>query len=94
MRIFLDKDGLVSALKKVTGSAASVVEELCVYAVQLAHAEGEVAIRSFDQEMVVVIHETIGVAKPIVPLINMLESSQKVLTVLIVLEHGFLFIAA
>ena len=62
MRVLLDKDGLVSALEEVPCSVASVVEELSVYAVQLSHAEGEVSVRGFDQEMVMVVHEAVGVA--------------------------------
>jgi hypothetical protein len=39
-------------------------------------------------------HQAICVAKPIVPFNDMLERVQKVLTVGIVFEDGFLFVAA
>jgi hypothetical protein len=44
--------------------------------------------------MVVVGHETIGVAYPVVALIDVLNGVQEVLAVLIVFEDGLLFISA
>jgi len=62
MRVFLDNDRLVSALEEVPGSVASVVEELRVNTVHLAHAEGEVSVRGFDEEMIVVVHQAVCMA--------------------------------
>lgn len=62
MRVFLYNDRLVSALEKVPGSVAPVVEELSVNAIHLAHAESEVSIRGFDEEMIVVVHQAVGMA--------------------------------
>ena len=36
------------------------IEALRVDPVQLPHALGEIAVRGFDQEMIVVVHQTIG----------------------------------
>jgi len=44
--------------------------------------------------MVVVVHQTVCMAEPIIALVDMLEGPEEVLTVQIVLEHGFLFVAA
>jgi len=62
MRVFLDNDRLVSALEEVPGPVASVVEELSINAIRLAHAEGEVSVRGFDEEMIVVVHQAVGMA--------------------------------
>lgn len=78
----------------MSGSVASVVEELSIDTIQLAHTEGEIAIGGFDEEMIVVVHKTVSMAEPVIPLIDMLKRSEKVIAVVIVLEYGFLFIAA
>jgi hypothetical protein len=44
--------------------------------------------------MIVVVHHAVGVANPIVSLINVLECVQEVDAVLVVFENGLLFIAA
>jgi hypothetical protein len=62
MGVLLDDYGLVPALKEMPGSVASVIEELSVNTVQLAHAEGEVAVRGLDEKMVMIVHETVGMA--------------------------------
>ena len=62
MRILLDDDRFVSALEKMACSMAPVIEELGVNAVHLAHAEGEVSIRGFNEEMIVVVHQAVGMA--------------------------------
>jgi len=59
----------------------------------LAHANRTVAVGGFDQEMIVIAHEAVGVADPVVPLIHMLEGVQKIQPVLVVLEDGLLLVA-
>ena len=62
MRVFLDNNRLVSALEKMAGSMASVIEELSVDTVHLAHAKSEVPIRGLDEKMVMIVHEAVSVA--------------------------------
>jgi hypothetical protein len=62
MGVLLDDDGLVSALKEVSGSVTPVVEELRIDPVQLAHPESEVPVGGLDEKMVVVVHKAVGVA--------------------------------
>ena len=70
------------------------IKKLCIDPIQLSHTQGEVAIRRFDQEVIVVVHHAVGVANPIVSLINVLECVQEVFAVMVILEDGFLFVAA
>jgi predicted regulator of Ras-like GTPase activity (Roadblock/LC7/MglB family) len=44
--------------------------------------------------MIVVLHQAVGVADPMISLIDMLQHVQKVDAVLIVSENGLLFVAA
>ena len=94
MAVFLDKDAFEPALEKVAGSFMPFVKKLGIDAVKLSHAEGEVSVGRFDQEMVVVGHEAVGVAQPVITLVNMLKGVEKILAVLVVFEDSLLFVAA
>jgi hypothetical protein len=63
--LFLHQDGLVATLKDVTDPVMNLVEALGVDAIELAHAFDEVAIGSFDDQMVMVSHLTISVDGPV-----------------------------
>ena len=71
------------------------VEKLSIDAVQLlSHSEGKVPVRCLDQKMVMVCHEAVGMAHPVITFIDVLKGAEEVLVVLIVLEDGLLFVAA
>jgi hypothetical protein len=94
MAVFLDKDSFKSALEKVAVSFVPLVKELGVDAVKLSHSEGEVAVGCFDQKMIVVAHEAVSVAQPVVTLVDVLKGVKEVLAVLVVFEDRLLFVAA
>jgi hypothetical protein len=94
MAVLLDQNGFIPSLEKVSGPAMPFVEELGIHSVQLAHAYGQVAIRGFYEKMIMIGHETVSVTNPIVAFVDVLEGVQKALAVMIVLEDGFLFVAA
>ena len=78
---------LEPSLKDVTGFMVPSVIFLSIDAVQVAHADGQIGIGRFDHEVVVVIHEAIGVADPVVPLNNCAEDEKEYLPILIVAEY-------
>jgi hypothetical protein len=45
--------------------------------------------RCFDNEMVMVVHQAIGVAEPIIADSNALEGIEECLTVMIIAKYGF-----
>jgi hypothetical protein len=94
MAVFLEQDGLIPALEEVTAPIVPFIEELGVYTIQLAHAYGQVGVRGLDEKMVMIVHETVSVTNPVVSLVDVLESVQEVLAVMVILEDRFLFIAA
>ena len=94
MAVFLNEDRFVSALEQMTYPLMTLIEKLSIDAVQLPHPQRKIAIGCFDQEVIVVVHEAVGMTEPIIPLIDMLECVQEVDAVLVVFENGFLFIAA
>jgi len=93
MTVFLDENALVPSLEKMPRPVVVLIECLGIDPVQLPHAEREIPFRRFDEEMIVVVHETIGMADPVVPLVDMCEDSEKCFTVGIVLEDGLLFVS-
>jgi hypothetical protein len=94
MALFLNKDALEPALEKVAISFMPLVKKLRVDAIKLSHAEGEVAVGCFDQKMIVVGHETVGVAQPIITFVDVLKGVEEILAVLVIFEDGLLFVAA
>jgi hypothetical protein len=66
MAVFLDKNGLIPALKQMSGPPVPFVEELCVNAIQLPHSNRQIAIRSFNKEVIVVGHEAVSMTDPII----------------------------
>jgi len=93
MAVFLDKDGFEPSLEQVAVPAMIFVEELGIDSVQLPHAEGEITVRRLDEEMVMVGHQAIGVAYPVVALVDVLECIKKSVPIVVVFENGFLFIS-
>ena len=94
MAVFLDQNSFKPALEQMTGPAMPLIEKLRVDAVQLTHADGQVAVRGFDEEMIMIGHEAVSVADPVVSFNDVLEGAQKVLAVSIVFKDGFLFVTA
>ena len=94
MAVLLNENRFISSLEEMAGPLMPLIEELRINAVQLTHAQGKIAVGRFDQEMVMIVHEAVGVADPIVPFIDVLERIQKVDAILIVFEDGLLFITA
>ena len=76
-------------VEEMAGPSMSFIEELRVYAVYLSHADGEISLRGLDEDMVMIGHEAVGVADPIIALIDMLEGVQEVLPVGVGLKDRF-----
>ena len=76
----------------MTGPAVPFIEVLGVDTVQLSHTEGEIAVRGLDEEVIVIGHEAVGVTEPVVAFVDVLESVQKVLAVLVISKDWFLLI--
>src|SRR4030067_1024116 len=62
---------------------------LGIYAVELSHSLGQIAVRCLDQQVVVIIHEAPGMTYPVELCNDLLQSSQKRLPVLVVLKNVF-----
>jgi hypothetical protein len=94
MRVFLYEHGFVPALEDVTCSPVPLIESLRVESIQLSHTNTEVAIRSFNENVIVIAHEAVSVTDPIVTYIDPNQSIKKGLAVFVVLENSSPVIAA
>jgi hypothetical protein len=73
----LDEDRVESSLKEVSVDDVSVIERLCVCAVQLLHALGQVRLQRLEDEVVMVGHEAVAMAEPPPTLNDCLEQFEK-----------------
>jgi hypothetical protein len=72
------EDRLVPTLEQMARPLMVFIEKLSIDPVQLAHAPGEIAVRCLDQEVIVVVHQAIGMTEPIIPFIDVVERIQEV----------------
>ena len=90
----LNEDGLVPSLEEMTVPAVRSVKELRIHAVHLTHAERKISVRRLNEEVIVVVHQTAGMADPIVTFINVLEGIQKIEAVLVGFEDRLSLVAS
>ena len=87
MAVFLDQNCFVSALKNMANPVVSYIKCLGIYPVELSHAAGKIAVRSFNDEVIVIIHKAVGVAEPVVTFVHPMQSFKEYLTVLVILVY-------
>lgn len=92
MGIFLDENALVPALQKMPRSVMPFIECLGVYAVELPHAQSKVSLRRLKKQVIVIVHEAIGVTEPVVAFIDTGQNGKKGCPIVIVFKDRFLFV--
>ena len=92
--VFLNEDGFKPSLKDVTNPPMSLVKFLGINAIKLSHSLRQVSIRGFDDQVIVIVHQAIGVANPVEALVNVSESAEKQFAVAIFLKNGFTIISS
>lgn len=70
------------------------VKRLCVNAAELPHAQRKIAVGSFDNDMVVIVHQAVSMTCPIIPVIYFTKYVQKRFPVDIIPENRFFVPAA
>lgn len=94
MRLFLHQDGGEAPLQEMPAPLMAAVIGLRVPAIELAHPEREGGLRRFNQEMVVVIHQTIGMTEPAIPIDDMGEQREEGRAVPVIRHDSLAGIAA
>lgn len=67
----------IPILKEMPHPFVSSVVNLSVAAIELPHAEREVQLRGFNQEMVVVVHQAMGMTQPAIPIDHRASSERQ-----------------
>src|SRR5574341_899526 len=89
MALFLYQYGLVAALKQVSHGSVAPVVELGIDTVELAHSFREVSLRGLNDQVIVVVHQTVGVAKPVEAVNDFAQALQEGFAISIVIENVF-----
>ena len=71
----------------MAGFGVPPVVFLGIDAVELSHTSGQIGIGGLDHEMIMIVHEAVCVAKPIIPFNDNAKDSKKILSVLIISEY-------
>lgn len=77
MAVFLNENSFESPLKQMTDPAMALVVGLGVYPIELPHSFGQVSIRRFNDQVVVIVHEAISMADPVKPFVDLSERVQE-----------------
>jgi hypothetical protein len=70
------------------------IKSLCINAIQLPHAYRKISIGGINQKVVMIIHQAVGVAKPIVPKGYIFKGTQENLSIPIVGENRFSLVSS
>lgn len=84
MRLLLDENRCEAALKQMPDSSMPAIEGLGIAPIELAHAEREIRLWGFEQEMIVIVHQTVGMAEPAVPIDDVGQEREKGGTILLI----------
>jgi len=82
--LFVNENGLEPSLKDVPNPIMPTIEALGVHPVQMSHPTGQIGIGSLDEQMVVVLHQAVGVTSPVESSNDVPENLQKGEPILVV----------
>lgn len=94
VRLPVHNDGLKPPLQHMPYPPMPPVEGLRVDAVELAHGVGEIGVRRFDEQMEVIGHQAVGMAKHIEPSERLPEDGQERISVNVIKKDRSLSVAA
>lgn len=84
VRVLFDQNRGKPALQQMPDALMPTVKGLRVAAIQLPHALREIGLGRFEQEMIVVVHQTVGVTEPAIPVNDMPEQREKLRPIAII----------
>ncbi|BCA56438.1 hypothetical protein W02_35780 [Nitrospira sp. KM1] len=67
------------------------VVSLCVESVEMTHTERQIGLRRFEEEMIMVVHQTVPMTQPVVALDHAGENRKPVRSVTIIGDDGLSF---
>jgi hypothetical protein len=94
MTILLHHNCLKPSLKEMPYPAMPLIESLRIDTIQLTHAYRKISVGCINEQMLMIVHQAIGVAEPIIPKGNIGECIQEHLSVLIISENCLSFVSS
>lgn len=85
--VLIDDDRLESALENMASFLVSPVILLGVDAVEMLHATGKVAFRGFNDQVVMIVHQAIAMAYPVIPRDGLPHEVKEIYSVRITSEY-------
>ena len=70
MAILLNKNSFEPSLEEMTHPVMALVIGLGVYTIELSHSFGQVSIGSFNDQVIVIVHQAIGMTDPVKTLVD------------------------
>ena len=89
MGLPLDNNGFVPSLKNVPGTLVSAIESLRVDPIELSHPVRQVPVNGLDKQMIMVIHQAVGMTEPIESRHHLLKDGEKLFPVFLLCIDRF-----
>jgi hypothetical protein len=86
--VSINQNRFVPPLEEMTHASVFSIQQLGIYAIELAHALRQIAVRCLNHQMVMVGHLTIGMENPIEGFCYTFNNAEKRYTVGIILING------
>jgi hypothetical protein len=83
---FLYQNGFVATLQKMSHRSVAPIVDLSVHTIELAHSFRKIRLRCFNHQVVVIVHQTVGVAKPVKAVDDLAEALQEGFAIPLILE--------
>jgi hypothetical protein len=94
MPLLLDEDGPVACLEEVANAPVHAIEAPAIQPIQLPHAEREVGARRLNEQVIVIAHQAVAVAKEAVALDDLGQDHKEALVVVGAEEDVLAIVAA
>jgi hypothetical protein len=92
--ILLNENRFESSLEEMAHLAMAFVVGLRVYPIELPHSFGQVSIRRFNDQMIAIVHQAVGMTDPVKALSDVSKRIQKKFAIAVILEDGFAIFSA
>ena len=86
MAILLNEKSFEPSLEDMTHPPMTFVIGLGVYTIDLPHSYGQVSIRCFNDQRIVIVHQAVGMADPVKALDDLSKRIQKKFAIAVISE--------
>ncbi|MGH1450617.1 MAG: hypothetical protein ACRBBM_14530 [Pseudomonadaceae bacterium] len=84
MAFLFDQDRFVASLKALAHPVVPSIVLLGIDTVQLAHTAGEIAVRRFNQKVLMIAHQAVSMTQPVVLLADFANQAKERRTIIVI----------